>query len=155
MSPEVAAALWAVGGSLATLIATNIFNARQADKQIEFQIQEREIQNKQMLIHNSYEHRVEAYTKLFQSLNEFKETLDSNQFSPLESSEELAELFRKEALWLSKDANRAFKELFVLCNTGDVRGDFSFKIGKIKGIMKEDLGISYIDEFKDRKQDDK
>ena len=41
MSPEVAAALLAVGGSLATLVATNIFNARQSDKQMAFQIQEK------------------------------------------------------------------------------------------------------------------
>ncbi|WP_338705444.1 hypothetical protein [Priestia aryabhattai] len=185
MSPEVAAALWAVGGSLATLVATNLFNARQADKQMEFQIQEREIQNKQMLIHNSYEHRVEAYTKLFQSLtefdsylkkfmddgNEFKETLDPNQFSPLEQRDKLAELFRKEALWLSTDANLAFREFFGFCDTGislasilpndlisgGVRNyciNVHLKINRIKRIMKEDLGISYIDEFKDGKQKD-
>jgi len=182
MSPEVAAALWAVGGSLATLVATNIFNARQSDKQIAFQIQEREIQNKQMLIHNSYEHRVEAYTKLFQSLhefdtylgmfmdygNEFKENLDPNQFNPLAQREKLMELFSKEALWLSKDTNTAFMEFFNLCDTGislasslpnDIISggvenyciELSVKIRKIKGIMKEDLGISYVDEFKNGK----
>ncbi|PFW75845.1 hypothetical protein COL23_13520 [Priestia aryabhattai] len=186
MSPEVAAALWAVGGSLATLVATNIFNARQADKQMKFQIQEREIQNKQMLIHNSYEHRVEAYTKLFQSLhefdaylgkfidhgNEFKKTLDPNIFNPLAQREKLMELFKKEALWLSKDANSAFMEFFILCDTGislasslpndlisggveDYCIDLSVKIRKIKEIMKEDLGISYVDEFKDGKQKNK
>ncbi|MDN3229540.1 hypothetical protein [Priestia megaterium] len=180
MSPEVAVALWAVGGSLATLVATNIFNARQADKQMTFQIQEREIQNKQMLIHNSYEHRVEAYTRLFQSLHEFdtyltmfiKETLDPNQFSPLEQREELMELFKKEALWLSKDAHLALMAFFISWDTvisyashlpidlfiGDVRGHcitLSVKIGKIKEVMKEDLGISYVDEFKDGKQENK
>ncbi|MEH7287422.1 hypothetical protein [Priestia megaterium] len=186
MSPEVAAALWAVGGSLATLVATNFFNARQTDKQMKFQIQEREIQNKQMLIHNSYEHRVEAYTKLFQSLhefdaylgkfidygNEFKKTLDPNIFNPLSQREKLMELFKKEALWLSKDANSAFMEFFILCDTGislasslpndlisggveDYCINVSVKIGKTKEIMKEDLGISYVDEFKDEKQEHK
>ncbi|MEH7200843.1 hypothetical protein, partial [Priestia megaterium] len=98
--------------------------------------------------------------------------LDPNQFSPLEQREKLMELFQKEALWLSKDANSAFIGFFNLCDTGIslasslpndlISGgvenyciEVSVKIRKIKRIMKEDLGISYIDEFKDGKQADK
>lgn len=223
MSPEVAASIWAVGGSIGTFILANIFTgirmkqqleaqekqmniqleaqkkqmnlqleaqAKQTNEQLEFQREERSFQIKQALINNSYIHRTEAYTKLSSSLyefdrylrsfigsgnegnegNEFADNSNSERFAPLEYKTKIWDCYIDQSLWLSQDVRNALYQFFIKCNLGISLAsnlsnddpldngldnfciDMIVEIGKIRDAMKEDLGITYADDFKDRKQ---
>jgi len=188
MSPEVAAALWTGGitisGSLLTLLITNKHSSKQMEKQMDLQIKERELQSKELIITNSYEHRVKAYSNLFAVLyefekyfylftepgNEFKKSLDPNQFKPFSEREKLMETYVKESLWLTKRAEESFQEVFYKCDTAislavnlpdemfsnSVEGccdGILNKTAEVKKILKRDLGITDIDEHRESKEE--
>ena len=95
-------------------------------------VKQREIQSKETFMHNSYEYRIQAYSRLFTELqkfenyfmlfvyqgNEFKESSDEGQFAPLKVIDELREAFHKEGLWITQDTEKAFYELFSYGSIG-------------------------------------
>ncbi|MDR0128704.1 hypothetical protein [Priestia megaterium] len=183
MSAELDAALAggaiAFGGTLLTLIVTNMYSSAQAKKQMKFQMRERELQSKETFMNNSYERRLEAYSKLFTNLsqseryfllfvdssNELKDHLDPGQFNPFSIRDKLMDAFNEDALWFTKDTEKAFEELLSVCNKGCslamslpenndlVEGlckTMLSEIEKVKALLKEDVGLTYIEEYKDK-----
>ncbi|MED4230869.1 hypothetical protein [Priestia megaterium] len=187
-SKEAFASILVLISSLATLILTNRNNNKQNEEQRKFQIQQSELQRKENFINISLENRIEAYSQLFDQLkefkayfelfvakqDEFKESKDENEFAPLEEIDRLRNVYNQKLLWLSKDAQKAFLELFSLGKKGCdlainiaidklretesedelfVEGyciDMLEKTDEVNKIIREDLGLTYIEEYKER-----
>lgn len=197
MEPEVTAAVLALVGTIGTLVITNIFNAKRTDKQLEsqakqmqdqleFQREERNFQAKQAFMNNSYEHRLEAYSTLFMELKkfqkyfelftydnlEFTDSLDHEQFAPLDNVSKLNEVYQEKALWITQDSEKAFKRLFRLgykgCNIAlnihtHKGSDIDFtsavepfckeilkEIKIVQETIREDIGLKYVEEYKEK-----
>lgn len=104
----------------------------------------------------------------------FKESKEENEFAPLLHVEKLRKIYSQKELWLSKDLQNSVTDLFQLSRRGlelaeeialaQIRGvesedtsyvegycvDMLKKIEEVNEIIREDLGLSYIQEYQER-----